>query len=82
MFAHSVTLGPDILRTIHTNVREITAGAHVLAPWLIVVLVGFHLHVFKEFEHDFWSPVYFNLGILSGSDPGSDSEFMLILFQI
>ena len=53
MFVHSVTLGPDILRTIHANVQEIMAGAHVLAPWLIVVLVRSRLHVFKEFEYDF-----------------------------
>ena len=53
MFAHSVTLGPGILRTIHTNVQEIVAGAYVLAPWLIVVLVRSCLHVFKEFEYNF-----------------------------
>ena len=78
MFAHSITLGPDILRTIYANVQKITAGARVVAPWLVVVLVGSRLHVFKKFEYDFWSLVCFNLGILLGSD----SEFALIPFWI
>jgi len=78
MFAHSVTLGPGILRTICANVQEIVAGACILVPWLVVVLVESRLHVFKEFEHDFWSPVCFNLGILTGSG----SVFVLIPFWI
>ena len=80
MFVYFVILGLGILKTICVNMQEIAARGYILASWLVVVLVRFHLYVFKEFEHNFWSPVYFNLGILSSS--GLSSEFVLILFQI